>query len=104
MFRDVTELRRAEAASARLAEIVTSSDDGIISKDLQGRITSWNHGTEKIFGFTAQEAVGQDIALIAPEDRKPEARSILERIHAANGSTTSKRFAVARTAARSMSR
>ena len=74
VFRDVTELRRAEAASARLAEIVTSSDDGIISKDLQDRITSWNHGAEIIFGFTATEAVGKEIGLIAPEDRREEMR------------------------------
>jgi PAS domain S-box-containing protein len=80
VFRDVTELRRAEAASARLAEIVTSSDDGIISKDLNGRITSWNHGAEKIFGYSASEAVGQGITLIAPAERKEEMRSILERI------------------------
>ena len=69
-----------QIVQARLAAIVESSDDAIISKDLHGIIQTWNRGAEKIFGYTAEEAVGQHICLIAPPDRVDEIAEILRRI------------------------
>lgn len=66
--------------AARLAAIVESSDDAIVSKDLNGVITSWNHGAEKIFGYTAEEAVGRSITMLIPEERLDEEPGILRRI------------------------
>ena len=80
VFRDVTERKRAEVAMARLAAIVHSSDDAIVSKTLDGVITSWNRGAERIFGYTADEAVGQPITLIISPDRLDEEREILSRL------------------------
>jgi PAS domain S-box-containing protein len=70
---------RREATSL-LAAIVDSSDDAIVSKSLDGVITSWNNGAERIFGYTAQEAVGKNITLIIPSDRLNEETDILTRI------------------------
>jgi PAS domain S-box-containing protein len=70
---------RVEAQSL-LAAIVASSDDAIISKTLNGRITSWNKGAERLFGYTAHEAIGQSIQLIVPMDAHPEEIQILDRI------------------------
>lgn len=67
-------------SEARLAAIVASSDDAIISKDLTGRITSWNAAAERMFGFTAAEAVGQPITMIIPKDRLNEEVEVLSRI------------------------
>ena len=67
---------------ARLAAIVSSSDDAIIGKDLNGVIQSWNRGAEKIFGYTAEEAVGRNITMIIPEDRLGEETDVLTRIRA----------------------
>lgn len=80
VFRDVTARRRAEETSRLLASIVASSDDAIISKDLNGVITSWNTGAERMLGYTAAEVIGQPIALIAAPDRVDEMPQILERI------------------------
>jgi len=65
-----------------LAAIVASSDDAIVSKNLSGVITTWNKGAERIFGYTADESVGQPITIVIPEDRKNEEPSILARIQA----------------------
>ncbi len=70
---------RIEAHSL-LASIVASSDDAIISKTLEGIITSWNAGAERLFGYTAAEAIGQSIMLIVPPERRDEELSILDRI------------------------
>jgi PAS domain S-box-containing protein len=59
-----------------LASIVQSSDDAIVSKNVDGIITSWNKGAERIFGHTAEEAVGQPITIIIPQDRQDEERTI----------------------------
>jgi len=69
-----------EEARARLAAIVDSADDAIVSKDLNGVIRSWNRGAERIFGWTAAEAVGRHISLIIPEERRTEADDILTHI------------------------
>src|SRR5688572_5034252 len=67
-------------AQARLAAIVESSDDAIVSKTLEGVITSWNKGAERIFGYTAEEAVGRSITMLIPADRQAEEPEILRRI------------------------
>jgi PAS domain S-box-containing protein len=76
----VTEREQAERAQARLAAIVESSDDAIISKDLDGIITSWNRGAKQLFGYTAQEVVGQPVTILMPPDRVDEEPAILKRI------------------------
>ena len=81
VFRDVTERRRADLARAHLAAIVESSDDAIVSKTLQSVILSWNDGAERLFGYTAQEAVGQPITMLIPPERlATKSEHILERI------------------------
>jgi PAS domain S-box-containing protein len=71
---------KADKATGLLASIVDSSDDAIISKTLEGVITSWNTGAERLFGYTAQEAIGQPISMIIPLDRRDEETTILARL------------------------
>jgi PAS domain S-box-containing protein len=73
-------LRDSRQGLSWLAAIVESSDDAIVSKDLNGVITSWNRGAERIFGYAAAEAVGRPITIIIPHDRQDEERGILTRI------------------------
>jgi PAS domain S-box-containing protein len=80
--RDVTERRVADEVLLRLADIVEHSDDAIVSKDLDGIITSWNPAAERMFGYTAAEAVSQSILLIIPADRRHEENEVLRRIRA----------------------
>ncbi len=80
IVQDITERLRAEETRSRLAAIVESSDDAIISKTLTGRILSWNSGAERIYGYTAEEATGQPISILLPPDRPDEVAQILERI------------------------
>jgi PAS domain S-box-containing protein len=80
VFRDVTERRRAEETRARLAAIIESSEDAIVSKTLDGVIQSWNAGAERLFGYTAEEAVGRPITLIIPPERLDEEIAILDRL------------------------
>src|SRR6267154_2631127 len=77
---DITERKRAEQATRLLAAIVESSHDAIVSKRLNGVITSWNKGAERLFGYAAEEAVGQNITLIIPPERRDEERMILEQL------------------------
>lgn len=78
----MTESTNDEQAAARLAAIVESSDDIIVSKTLDGIITSWNHAAERIFGYAAVEAIGQHITLIIPPDRLDEENTVLASIRA----------------------
>jgi PAS domain S-box-containing protein len=78
--RDVTERKRAQETRSRLAAIVESSDDAVIGKTLDGIITSWNVGAERIYGYSAKEAVGQPITMLVPPERPEEIPTILERI------------------------
>jgi PAS domain S-box-containing protein len=75
--RDITARQRAEHAGGQLAAIVASSDDAIVSKDLQGTVTSWNRAAERMFGYTAPEIVGQSIRAIIPADRQGEEDHVL---------------------------
>ena len=77
---DVTERRRAEQAQFRLAAIVESSEDAIIAKDLNGIITSWNPAARHMFGFAPEEAIGQNIKIIVPEELRGEEDDILHRV------------------------
>ena len=78
--RDISEIKRAQEMQNRLAAIVESSDDAIVSKNLDGIITSWNTGAERVFGYSAEEAIGQHITLIIPPDRFDEEAAILARL------------------------
>ena len=80
ILRDITERVRAEALREHLASVVDSSDDAIISKDLSGVITGWNRGAEKVFGYTAAEAVGKPMLMLFPNGRGEEEADILSRI------------------------
>ena len=77
---DITERKRMDEVRAQLAAIVESSDDAIISKTPKGVITSWNRGAEKLFGYSAQEAIGQPMLILFPPDRAGEEAEILARI------------------------
>jgi PAS domain S-box-containing protein len=85
--RDITDRKQVENALGEteqrfrwLASIIESSDDAIVSKNLDGIVTSWNSGAERIYGHTAAEAIGQPITIVIPEDRQDEERDILTRI------------------------
>ncbi len=78
--RDITERQQSEVLRARLAAIIESSDDAIVSKRLDGIITSWNRGAERLFGYSEGEAVGQHIYLIIPDDRRAEEEDGLARL------------------------
>jgi PAS domain S-box-containing protein len=78
--RDVTERKRAQETRFRLAAIVESSDDAIIGKTLDGIITNWNEGAQRIYGYSAKETVGQPISMLVPPERPEEIPRILESI------------------------
>jgi PAS domain S-box-containing protein len=86
-FRPVTERKHSDEMRSRMAAIVESSQDAIIGKDLNGIVTSWNLGAEKIFGYEAGEIVGKSIHCLLPGDRQQEEDGILERIR--SGQTVS---------------
>jgi PAS domain S-box-containing protein len=77
---NVSELTQVENRDAWLAAIVESSDDAIITKDLNGIITSWNQGAQRIFGYSAEEVIGKPVAILIPPDRQNEEPGILARL------------------------
>jgi PAS domain S-box-containing protein len=78
--RDLTDRSRVERAARRLAAIIESSDDAIVSKDLNGIVTSWNRAAERMFGYSAAEMVGSSIRVIIPPERETEEDHVLGRI------------------------
>jgi PAS domain S-box-containing protein len=78
VFRDMSRLIEAEAESQRLAAIVESSNDAIIGRGLDGRMTSWNRGAQAIFGYSPEEAIGQPVKMLLPPDRQEEEKHILD--------------------------
>jgi PAS domain S-box-containing protein len=80
--RDTSERRRAEEAIRHLAAVVTSSDDAIVTKTLQGIITSWNPGAERMFGYTEEEAIGKSIRMLIPEELQSEEDLVLAKVSA----------------------
>jgi two-component system, chemotaxis family, CheB/CheR fusion protein len=79
-FVDITERKQAEEVRSRLAAIVESSDDAMVSKKLDGTITTWNGAAERLFGYTSAEAIGKNITLIVPPDLLSEETTILQRL------------------------
>jgi len=92
--RDITQTAELEG---RFKAIVTSSDDAIISKDLNGIVQSWNESAERMFGYTAAEMIGNSITVLFPPDRLDEEPKIWSSSAAGSGWTTSRRSASART-------
>jgi len=80
--RDITARRRAEEMVVRLAAIVESSQDAIIGKDLACRITSWNKGAERMYGYSATEAIGKNVSIIAPVGRSHETQRVVAELKA----------------------
>ncbi|WP_437230635.1 PAS domain S-box protein [Planctomicrobium sp. SH661] len=82
IFRDIGDQRKLQRQAGMLASIVHSSDDAIISKSLQGVIQSWNASAERLFGYTAEEAIGRSILMVIPKDRVHEEDHILGQLKA----------------------
>jgi len=80
MLMELTDRKRAESYEQRLGAIIESSDDAIVSKNLNGIITSWNRGAERLFGYAADEVVGQSITILIPPERLDEETMVLDRI------------------------
>jgi PAS domain S-box-containing protein len=80
ILRDVTERRQAEQIREQLAAVVDSSDDAIIGKTLDGIVTAWNRGAEKVFGYPAAEVIGKSVQILIPAERAAEEADILARI------------------------
>ena len=80
MLVDITDRKRAEEYAQRLALIVEFSDDAIIAKDIDGIITTWNRGAERLFGYAAEETIGKPITILIPPDRLDEEHEIIDRI------------------------
>jgi PAS domain S-box-containing protein len=77
---DISQYKRAEEMTYRLAAIVESSDDAIVSKNLDGIVTSWNQGAERLFGYSSDEMIGKPISTVIPKERMEEEYSILARV------------------------
>jgi len=80
--RDISDRAQADLATRRLAAVVESSDDAIVTKDLNSIITSWNKGAQSLFGYTAKEAIGQSIRMLIPADLQSEEDMVLASIRA----------------------
>ncbi|MGO9903274.1 MAG: PAS domain S-box protein, partial [Solirubrobacteraceae bacterium] len=82
---DVTERKRAEASAARSAEIIKSTDAAVVGMALDGQILSWNPAAERLYGYTAEEAVGRNVSLLIPPERRGEVSSNKGRINGGHG-------------------
>jgi PAS domain S-box-containing protein len=80
VFRSIAERRQAEEVRRRLASIVESSDDAVIGKTLDGIITSWNASAERLYGYSAEDALGRSVSILVPSDRPDEIPNILRRL------------------------
>ncbi|HEY0844896.1 MAG TPA: MASE3 domain-containing protein [Noviherbaspirillum sp.] len=80
ILRDITERKHADELRAKLAAIVESTSVGIIGKDLDGHVTSWNIGAEKVYGYTAEEMIGRPISVLADEKRKTESAELIDKV------------------------
>jgi PAS domain S-box-containing protein len=80
MLIDISERKRVDELSRRLASIVESSDDAIVSKDLNGTIVTWNEGAVRLFGYSAEEVIGKSITILIPQDRLDEEPGIIGRV------------------------
>jgi PAS domain S-box-containing protein len=80
VFRDATQTRKSAEARARLAAIVQSADDAIISKNLDGIVQTWNRAAERLYGYTADEIIGKPLAILVPQDHPDELPALLERL------------------------
>lgn len=79
LVRDISDRRRREEENRRLAAIIRSSEDAVLTKDLTGKITAWNHGAERLYGYSPAEAIGKDVGdLIIPPAHRDEHRQVLE--------------------------
>ena len=79
---DITERKRAQEVERRLAAIIASSDDAILGTDLNMRITSWNIGAEKLYGYSSEEAIGRSVIILVPDDRIEEEPAIIRQVSA----------------------
>ncbi|MBN1290034.1 MAG: PAS domain S-box protein [Actinobacteria bacterium] len=84
IFRDITDRKAAEEEVARLAALVRFSEDAIIGKNLDGTVTSWNTGAQKIYGYQPEEVIGRDISLLEPKDLSGETHRLLEMVKDGN--------------------
>ncbi|HEX2265611.1 MAG TPA: PAS domain S-box protein, partial [Solirubrobacterales bacterium] len=83
VVRDISERRRREEENRRLAAIIRSSEDAVLTKDLTGVVTGWNQGAERLYGYSAEEAIGAVVDdLIVPQERRDEARRVLDEVGA----------------------
>jgi PAS domain S-box-containing protein len=96
-FQDITQRKHNEEAAQRLAAIIESSDDAIVSNDLAGIITTWNGGAERIFGYLAEEVIGKPITILSPPDPKKKKKRSRAESDAASASNTMKPSASANT-------
>jgi PAS domain S-box-containing protein len=80
--RDISDRKRADSATRRLAAVIESSDDAIVTKDLEGIITSWNRAAERMFGYTQAEALGRSIRMLIPQELQAEEDTVLAKIRA----------------------
>jgi PAS domain S-box-containing protein len=80
--RDISDRKRADATASRLAAVIESSDDAIVTKNLDGIIASWNPAAERMFGYTAAEAIGRSIRILIPQDLQNEEDIVLAKIRA----------------------
>ena len=80
IVQDITERKKAEEEIRSLANIMGSSNDAIITTSLDGIITSWNKGAEKIYGYPSEEIIGKSVSVLAPDNLKDETKTLIEKV------------------------